>query len=69
MESDWVFANNSKYLITIYLQPNGVKLYHLKLFFLFNIIPSLKFLWSMPMGCSKDIGIKKSEFVVKTQFV
>ena len=40
----------------------------LNLDYLINIIQSLKYLRSTTLGC-KDIGIRKSEFVPKTQFL
>ena len=69
-ERNWVFATNSNFLIPISLQSDGVNLYYFKLrlsditeFIVWNI-----YLRYSTMGY-KDIGIRKSEFVAKTQFL
>ena len=51
---NWVFATNPNFLIPIIITS--------------NIIHSLKYLRSTTLGC-KYIGIRKSEFVAKTQFL
>ena len=63
-----VFATNSNFLITIALPPDGMKLWYFKLILLELQIHSLKYIRFRTLGC-KDIGIRKSEFVAKTQFL
>ena len=63
---NWVFATNSDFLIPISLQPDGVNLQYFKLSS--NRIHSLKYQRSPTLNC-KDIGIRKSGFVAKTQFL
>ena len=51
------------------LKPDGVNLYYFKLRVMWSArIQSLKIQRSMTFGC-KDIGVRKSEFVAKTQFL
>ena len=68
LKRNWVFATNSNFLILISLQPDGV-FFHFKLSFSdpTNFI-WLKCLRSLRLGC-KDIDIRKSKFVAKTQFL
>ena len=58
LERNWVLATNSDFQIAISLKPDGVWT---------KIIHILKYLRSLTLKC-KDIGIRKSEFVTKTQF-
>ena len=67
LQRNWVFATNSNFQVPISLQSDSVNLWYLKLR-LFNLIHNLKYLRSAIFG-SKDIGIRKSEFVAKTQFL
>ena len=66
-QRNWVFIENSDFLIPIFFPPDGVNLWYFKLFSS-NRIYSLKYLRSKALGC-KDIGIEKSKFVTKTQFL
>ena len=73
MQRNWVFATNSNFLIPISMQPDVANLWYFKpLIFQTciiwsNRIHSLKYLRFTTLGC-KDKGIRKSEFVTKTQF-
>ena len=61
-----VLATNSNYLIFMSLQLDGVHLLYFKLI-LFNITEFIT--WkSKALGC-KDIGVRYSGFVAKTQFL
>ena len=65
-----IFATNSNVLNPILFQPDCVILGYFKLNIIIiwiNIVESVKKLRST-LGC-KDIGIRKSEFVTKTQFL
>ena len=66
---NWVFATNSNFLILISVQPDGFPtlIFQTEIFWP-NRIESLKYLRATTLGC-KDIGIRKSEFVAKTQFL
>ena len=56
--------------ICLLLVPNGSILCHLNLVYLiYDIIHSLKYQKSSKYRDCKDIGIRKSEFVAKTQFL
>ena len=67
-QKNWVFATNSNLIIPISLQPYGANLWYFKLRLLSISINSLKYLRSTTMGY-KDIEIRKSEFVAKTQLL
>jgi len=58
-QRNWVFATKLNFMITLSLQPYDVILWYLKVK-LFDLTECI--------GC-KDIGIRKSEFVAKTQFL
>ena len=66
-QRNWVFATNSDFLITISSEPNAVDLRYFKLWILLDE-RSLKYQRFTPSG-GKNIGINKSEFVTKTQFI
>ena len=66
-QRNWVFAKNSNLLIPISLQPDAANLLYFKLILPISII-SLKYLRFTTLGY-KDIEIRKSEFVAKTQFL
>jgi len=62
MKRNWVLVLNSNFLISIFLQPNGVNLWYFKLrlfelgeFLVWNIYNPIT------LGC-KDLGIRKWEF-------
>ena len=64
IQRNWVFATNSNFLILLSLQPLIFQTYVIS----WNRIYSLKYLRYTTLG-SEDIGISKSEFVAKTQFL
>ena len=61
---NWFFATNSDFKIPEFLHPNVADLRYFKLWILLDQIIK-RF---TPSGC-KGIGIRKLEFVVKTQFL
>ena len=61
----WVSATNSNVLITISLLPDGLNFLYLKLRLSYLTEFNLKYLRSMIL-CCKDMGIRKSDFVTKT---
>ena len=67
---NWVFGTNSDFIITISLQPNVVDLRYFKLWIIYVISNSLSLKYQeFPTFDSQDIGIRKFEFVAKTQFL
>ena len=67
LERSW--ATNSDFLIPLSFEPYVVNLWYFKLvIFDYNSSHSLKCQLSTTLVC-KDIGIRKSEFVTKTQFL
>ena len=64
---NWVLATNLDFLNPISLQFNVGDLWYFKLWILLDV-DSLKYWRFTPSGC-KDIGIRKSELVAKTQFL
>jgi len=69
-QRNWVLATNSDFLIPISFEPYIINLWYFKLIFsnLSNRSHSLKCQMSTPLDY-KDIGIRKLEFVTKTQFL
>ena len=67
VERKWVFATNSNFLIPISLQHDGAPPFDISNLDYFRIL-SLKYLRSMTLDY-KDIGIRKSKFVTKNQFL
>ena len=66
-KNDWVLATNSKFLFNIFATW-WCKSSYAKLRFWSYITHSLKYLTSMTLSW-KTIGIRKSEFAAKTQFL
>ena len=65
----WVFVTNSNFLIPIFVQPDDVNLWYFKVR-LFDQLFDSKFELSKIYDIEfKDIGIRKSEFVGKTQIL
>ena len=64
---NWVFVTNSNIQTSISLIPNVINLWYFKLIWS-NRIHSSKYLRSTTFG-SKDIVIRKAEFVAKTRFL
>ena len=64
LQRKWVFATNSNVQVPISSQPDSVILWYFKLRFFDNY----QFEISPTLGC-KDIKIRKSEFVAKSQFL
>ena len=69
IKRNWLFATNSDFLIPISLEPYVVNLWYFNfLIFLSKKSHSLKFQRFTTLE-SKDIRIRKSEFVEKSQFL
>ena len=67
--SNCVYATTSNFLIPMSYQPDGVYLWNFKFEIIWvKRIHSLKFLGSTTLGW-KEVGIGKSDFVAKTQFL
>jgi len=68
---NWVWGKNSKFVIPVSLQPDGLNLQYFEII-LFNlkefIFLNILYLRSTTLGC-KDVRIKKSEYGVKTKFL
>ena len=64
-----VFATNSDFLISIYFQPNAVDLRYFKLWTLLDKKIKVWNIKGLHHQVEKNIGIRKSELVTKTQFL
>ena len=64
-----VFATNSNFLIPNFLQRDGVNLWYFKLKLFDYIVWNIQDLYDAMLGAGKDKGIRKIEFVAKTQFL
>ena len=68
-QRNWVFATNSVFVKPISLQPNGVDLRYFKLWIMLDeriLVWNIK---GVHHQVEKNIVIRKSEFVTKTQFL